>query len=664
MQPERPVLQQLGEELRLVGQYSAHAYREYIVPSAKFLGRWAYRGAIFTEDNLQRNVVNPINIYRDKKIPAMTRGDYLRDAFFISMATAVPLVLGIHYLEGKKSKLPSDTGPAPIPSPDKTNKPVAVPIAKPSVEPAATPVEKILTEREQRLQKILSLPPFSPERKKLEVEYASQVKNLEDVEMGYRVLANIGPLQALRDFTWDQRTKGKENLTPLPQKEIEWAWANGIHPEVLTQCKETYYQTLDTMVKIMKDDQKKPSNLRFLRFKDNEQIPTNLTRDEDIRKYVEQFLINPGGMAMLMKTETAGAINIGSKIAWTQLKGSYIEDLPKLQTLIKDLNKTWNLSYDMNNITGSQGCPDDKEECDNLSGGALGFLQLMPGHALEMFQKLGSLGVGYSPWDLKSAIIGGYIHLAREKKAGNRPDPAGVSFGYKKGYPESIYYGLAKWNKHEPQIINVAYAANDYYDRFLDSKPTKRPHTKDVVVYSQRDKTNWGENWQTGETCGPTTIAGIMSTFGLKTTPAEIDSIFLKNKPPIRIPAGTVMRNNPDPQNYGGGVLDWMKKEKGFDVVQIHDSYQNDKNKQTFDLKRAKELLDDGYQIIYSGDVKYTNGNYVSHIVNLVDVMDLGDYHILVIADPWTGEVNFRRADEFSGKYTGLTYSYAVRPKK
>lgn len=322
----------------------------------------------------------------------------------------------------------------------------------PSRSQTPTEATEIEENKLSGLNAILALPLNTDERLVAEVNYAGKTKALEDIDRGLWVLSRKEPRAALMEKRAQLRLIGHPNLTPLSSQQIEWAKSKRIHPEVLGVCIDAYPLAKDVVAKltpVLRPDLK-----------------------EDISP--DQLMINPGGMAMLICTETGfkldpfkegdsyrGFVSIGARPAVEEINtepNAFPQGIEALTELCAILSRNTGLNFNPTNIPGSiRGNPDM-----NLSGGAIG-LQFMPGKALELYEIIGKTGEKFNPFDLTSSLVGAWVYLARQQVF-----PGGViRYGYQRNNPEAIKKAIEKWNPYRSQIEIILETAYDYYDRFL-----------------------------------------------------------------------------------------------------------------------------------------------------------------------------------------------------
>lgn len=309
----------------------------------------------------------------------------------------------------------------------------------------------------ERLNQILALPLNTDERLEKEGTYATWASDLEAIDKGLWVLSRPEQRARLIYKRATLREKGHPTLTRLSDAQRAWAQKNGIHPETLASCIDAFDPAKEAIEKLKK----------VLR----PNLPAS-TPSEDL-------MINPGGMAMLMVTESGfkldpypgnndlwrGFVSIGQRPAVLEINpDKFPNAVPALRKLAENLRKDTGLNFDPENIQGSiRGDPQV-----NDSGGAIG-LQFMPNNALKLYNMLASVGIKFNPFDITSSLVGGWVFLAEQVSF---PDGS-LRYGYQRGNPEAIRFAIEKWNQYDPQIRSIVEAAYDYYDTIIEPSPTR-----------------------------------------------------------------------------------------------------------------------------------------------------------------------------------------------
>jgi hypothetical protein len=169
--------------------------------------------------------------------------------------------------------------------------------------------------------------------------------------------------------------------------------------------------------------------------------------------------------------------------------------------------------------------------------------------------------------------------------------------------------------------------------RGAGDQPGSNDQASGFVFYCQGDP-----NWNQGNTCiqnagcGPTSLAMIMSTFGVKITPLEVDAVFQQNGWRTGCDGASV---------YGAAIESNWFTNQGFTVG------PNVSPNGKPDLALMKQFLDKGY-IIYNGADNYpclgciTKGTPVGHVFN-IDAVDVAGNRVHV-RDP--NNCNFATGQE------------------
>ncbi len=348
--------------------------------------------------------------------------------------------------------------PAPTPQFTKT-KPVATPTTSASFEthsPQMKPVETDPKPKISAIEAIVPIPIGAPVRPKAEIEYANHALTIKDIDTGLMFLVDQIARRKLLETRFNIRQNEKQaNLTILTQEKIDWAEQNGIIPEVLGICIDAYPKA-QRVIAILKKDLRDD-------LKNNTAALSQITPDD--------IMINPGGMAALVRTETDSFIDIGSVPAIKQINTASSEfayDAEALKTLCTKISKDTGLLFDPNNVPGSQRGNTSK----NISGGAIG-MQFMPSKALEIYNFFDKYNLRrnletdpelhFNPFDPNMAVIGAWVFLARHEDLGS----LGERIGYMRGNDRKMEFALRKWNNVSSIAQKVIQNASDYWDRFI-----------------------------------------------------------------------------------------------------------------------------------------------------------------------------------------------------
>lgn len=204
-------------------------------------------------------------------------------------------------------------------------------------------------------------------------------------------------------------------------------------------------------------------------------------------------------------------------------------------------------------------------------------------------------------------------------------------------------------------------------------KPAAAESKIKVYEFSQLDP-QWGidhNGWSKDATCGPTTVAMILKSFGVNTNPKEVDKEFLR----LGIRRSFADNNGDtyirvDGKNGTGGAVDWLRKRQ-YEVIQLHDE-QNSAKQQT-NLKLMEKMITQGYLILTGAALRDEWGiprgdpNWPVQHVFVIKGVDAGKGTFLV-ADPYptyddsdrkTKQARTRTLDQVYR----LQYAYAVKPR-
>lgn len=309
------------------------------------------------------------------------------------------------------------------------------------------------------LQQILDETPRSVKRNDLEREYVGRValdKTITNIDRGFWVVSNPSIRAQLLTQRWELRNGEKDQKKKTPQEKIDWAENQGIHPAVMDLCDSAYEDAKDILSKLDK---------------------AGVLRDDGIRfgDKIDDALINPGGMARLIRYETNDAYhfepysftNIGDGIALDEIRNSGFSDESKkvlessLIELCRNTSLDTGLTFHPDKIPGSlRGDPSK-----NIGGGAI-TIQFMPDNALKIYKLVKEVtGRKLNIFDLKDATIMAWIFLALHlPRTYNRR-----WIGYRRGILLDQQNSLRKWNDDE-NIFVVLTVAIDYFNKFMDDK--------------------------------------------------------------------------------------------------------------------------------------------------------------------------------------------------
>lgn len=322
-------------------------------------------------------------------------------------------------------------------------KPVATPTTIVSPEPLLPKMEPIETSTKPKISAIeiiVPIPIGDPVRPKAEREYADRALQLNEIDTGLMFIVDKTARLRLMDKRFEIRQNEKQaNFKILNQDRISWARNNGIHEEALGICIDAYLKA-KRIIEVLFE-----------------------------AKQADDMMINPGGMAALVRRETYSFIDIGNVPAIEQINPeAFPGDRDALKTLCQKISNDTGLKFKPENIPGSErGDPQE-----NLSGGAIG-LQFMPSKALniyELFEKYNlqrnleqDQELHFNPFDPTSSVIGAWIFLAQHEDLGE----LGERYGYRRGDQEKMLKALMKWNNSRASAEKILEAASDYWNKFV-----------------------------------------------------------------------------------------------------------------------------------------------------------------------------------------------------
>ncbi|HRN96120.1 MAG TPA: hypothetical protein PLD54_01600 [Candidatus Levybacteria bacterium] len=294
---------------------------------------------------------------------------------------------------------------------------------------------------------ILQAEIFSPERVALENAYLKDTMTLSEIDLGLAVCVEESVRRSLIGKRWELRKSGVEGMTQLSAEQIQFCREHEISNEILGMCLDTYEDAKNIIAQLQDE-----------------------LREDSEGKAVdpEMLMINAGGLAKLIMTETSGFLNPGKKKAITQFgEDNIVYDTAALKELTSLLSENTGLNFDPNNIAGSEFLKQD----GNTSGGAIG-IQFMPSRALEYYRKLQKTGEIGNIFDPIQSIKMAWTFLAcHEQVIPGEPTPEKFRYGYLRGnephHDRYRYNAIDKWNSKEDQIQSIKQAAEIYSDRGL-----------------------------------------------------------------------------------------------------------------------------------------------------------------------------------------------------
>lgn len=308
----------------------------------------------------------------------------------VAAAAGVALGWGLNKITAKKSAPQTPSGPEPL-------------YLRPTVKYKPPPPEKL--PNEGLLDLILDLKPNSKDRRHAEEVYFNRIATILDIDNGFRTIFDPGLRASLLDKRYELRAN-KEAI----KDQAEWAQKQSIHPEVMGICLDVYEKAKEIID--------------------------------------EKHLMNPGGMAMLILTETSNFTDIGKSLAMEQIRPKVLPHaLDHLVELFKRIRADTGLNYKVEQLPGSIAGEGDQ------SGGAVG-LQFMPSTGLWVYDMLKADGIKFNPMDLESSVLGAWRLIAEN--------------GYRRGSETTIKRALTGWNRALAQITRIYGAAESYWLAFLN----------------------------------------------------------------------------------------------------------------------------------------------------------------------------------------------------
>lgn len=312
----------------------------------------------------------------------------------------------------------------------------------------------------RKLNEIKNLPLMDEGRMEKEKKYVAGAKTIEESDAGFSALGRKIVRADLIEKRYGMREKGEQGLQPLSKEQIEWANAEGIHPEILGICLETQdlaRQVIDSLKPRIRDD-----------FKGQEEKLAQIPG--------ENFMLTPGGMARLICEETGGVSDrkgrkigfsfIGGGLAKDQYDGMYKESGGRdLAEVCGRLKMDTGIDFTVENTQGSQKPPGHE------SGGAIG-IQMMPGTVLELYDLLYSVPLvngdhlKFNPFDPTSSVLGAWVKLAQRKYLGVRKGEPLWRYGVYQGKDNETRDAIAAWNPFDKEITQIFNSEQSYRAKF------------------------------------------------------------------------------------------------------------------------------------------------------------------------------------------------------
>lgn len=446
-----------------------------------------------------------------KEVPTSSRRHIVRKFIDLAVGAVTGVVIGKDLVAGveavdslitaKKPDIPIlpplTLTPFPAPAPAiRVAEPIVTPKPRPSPTEQPNQTQPEQPSNTDRLSQIASLQLSTPVRLAAEASYVSDIfaKNnpsTQDIDQGLWVITNPKMRQSLLTLRYNLRySKADIKLTPLSDDKKEWTKEHGISFETLAIALDAYPKAKRILEAILKHDKAKfRPDIRY-----KEQIGL-LPKGTFANLTAEQMMINPGGMAKLIITETGGITyeaengqpaahegftTIGQHAAWDETNISiFPTGHISLDNLAKMLQYQTNINYKTKNIPGSAR----GDHQMNASGGAVG-IQIMPDNLMEILKivnnpelQLADSDRWLNVFDLTDATVLAWIFLARGVKVSNEDDAFRIGYlrgpadknapeSTKKYYAKLRNWAIKKWNPFEPQIDAIMQAADSYSDKF------------------------------------------------------------------------------------------------------------------------------------------------------------------------------------------------------
>ncbi|MCL5409957.1 MAG: hypothetical protein M1607_03800 [Patescibacteria group bacterium] len=409
-----------------------------------------------------------------------------RRKLLVATAAATPTLLAAGNLV-KAFVQEANKANTPYKAPTK-NPPTATPATHTQSERviATTPtVSANITEKapmENPLQQVLKLPLESSERQSAEADIVTKAQSLQQIDQALWVVNNMNLRAQLIEKRYQLRSQRKDNLKPLNQAETKWALDHELHPEDIAIAQEAYTKASTIIAKLLTDKShpfRPDIDLQIQRGR--------LPQSSQQLLLAQQMMINSGGMATLLSTETGvgkqfqihkagesrivsvALSNIGQTPA-IQVNKLYSEEKKQsqYQQMADIFQHTTGLVISSEQIPGSGGqAPGD------ISGGAVS-VQMLPDSILDIEQDVYRATGKYLNWaDPVESVALAYIFLAKGWLVGQ-----GARFGYWRGTVIDPKQGddvaeamrqdaLAKWNQDQQQQKKILDAANSYYAKII-----------------------------------------------------------------------------------------------------------------------------------------------------------------------------------------------------
>lgn len=332
---------------------------------------------------------------------------------------------------------------------------------------------------------VLKLKPNTPQREQMETSFTQTVLKLKEYEPITKALKVVVGWENRAKLLLEQyqlRQEGEIKLKPLSPNKIKWAEKQEMHPETLAICLDAYPKAFKLIEWAFNKDRKKfrPDLVHLINQK-------RLALDID-KLSADDIMINPGGLAMLLRTEAGwavkhlssltkeymitslGLVNIGTKPALDNVTSKEQEaDREALTRIIQNI-KQEGFEYQADNIVGSEGGEDD------VSGGAIA-MQMRIQRVLTIMETImeynkqapEELKIDPNPFTPESSAIYVWFFLAQGFEFSTE-EGIKQRYGYLKGYENVIKASLEAWNQDPNQVKKIYNAAKNYWENFSPAK--------------------------------------------------------------------------------------------------------------------------------------------------------------------------------------------------
>lgn len=315
------------------------------------------------------------------------------------------------------------------------------------------------------LNKALSLPLGTKKREETEKIYLSRAQTLGQIDRGLFVVVDPDSRWSLLGERYETRQAGKsELLTPIPDDLLAWCKEERIYPEAMGVCLDAQ-KIAKWMIQIFLDRSTESFRPDFFEPKLDHLIPARLREPARSGKRIDaaDLMMNLGGTAKLIMTETSGFKNIGTLPAVSQLnkewKG-YEAEMAALKQVCQIQRDFTGLDYRLENIPGSENFE------GTITGGAIGGSQVLPSLALEMIKVGQSVGKNIIIFQNTWAAVMAWIKTAKTTKLQNGKYAVGYIVGDEPGVVAFREDSLEQWNPDPSQPGSILQTANRFSNRF------------------------------------------------------------------------------------------------------------------------------------------------------------------------------------------------------